>query len=157
MVPVAYYPAIIERGKHGFGVYFPDLPGCTSGGDTIHEAARNAEDALRGHLGMMIEDGDDIPAPTDLDSVARDPEVKEAARVMVRAEIPGQSVRLNITMDDGLVVAADAAAAARGMNRSAYLASLVRADLRAIAVERGAIKGKRTPSNAGGTRHKRRA
>ena len=117
-MPVAHYPAIIERGKHGFGVYFPDLPGCTSGGDSIHQAVRNAEDALRGHLGIMIEDGDDIAAPTDLDSVPRDPEVREAARVLVRVEIPGRSVRLNITMDDGLILAADAAAAACGMNRS---------------------------------------
>ena len=156
-MPVAYYPAIIERGKHGFGVYFPDVPGCTSGGDSIHQAVRNAEDALRGHLGIMIEDGDDIAAPTDLDSVPRDPEVREAARVLVRVEIPGRSVRLNITMDDGLILAADAAAAARGMNRSAYLASLVRADLRTTAIERGTIKGKRKRTITGSTKRKRRA
>ncbi len=45
-----YCPAIIERGTHGHSVFFPDLPGCASGGDTIDEAARNTVEALRGHL-----------------------------------------------------------------------------------------------------------
>lgn len=35
-----HYPAIIERGPEGFGVFFPDLPGCVSAGDTQEETAR---------------------------------------------------------------------------------------------------------------------
>jgi predicted RNase H-like HicB family nuclease len=132
-MPVAYYPAIIEKGKHGFSVFFPDLPGCTSAGDTIQESARNAEEALRIHLEGMIEDDDPLPAPSPLDAIERDPEVDEAARVLVRADLPGKSLRLNISMDEGLIEAMDAAASAQGMNRSAYLASLVRADLKASA------------------------
>jgi predicted RNase H-like HicB family nuclease len=46
-----YFTAIIEAGGNsGYGVYFPDLPGCVSAGDTIEEAARNAEEALSLHL-----------------------------------------------------------------------------------------------------------
>lgn len=40
------YPAIIERGKGGFGVWFPDLDGCTSAGDSIEHAIANANEAL---------------------------------------------------------------------------------------------------------------
>ena len=29
-----YYPAIIEPASEGYGVYFPDVPGCTSAGAT---------------------------------------------------------------------------------------------------------------------------
>lgn len=128
-MPVTYYPAIIERGEEGFGVFFPDLPGCTSAGDTVQDAARNAEEALRGHLAAMADDGDEIPEPTQIDQVKADPEVAEAARMLVRADLPGKAVRLNISMDEGLVEAMDIRAKDRGMTRSAYLAELVRADL----------------------------
>ena len=45
---VVHYPAIVERAGAGYSVFFPDLPGCTSAGATIQEAARNAEEALAG-------------------------------------------------------------------------------------------------------------
>ena len=119
---ITYYPAIIERAQEGFSVFFPDLPGCTSGGDTQDESARQAEDALRGHLALMISDGDELPEPTALDQIERDPEIDEVARVLVRAELPGKSVRLNISLDEGLVASIDAKASQLGMTRSAFLA-----------------------------------
>ena len=55
---VRHYPAIVEGdAESGYGVFFPDLPGCTSGGETIQEAALNASEALVGHLGLMLEGG----------------------------------------------------------------------------------------------------
>ncbi|MBF0562748.1 MAG: type II toxin-antitoxin system HicB family antitoxin [Alphaproteobacteria bacterium] len=124
---VRYFPAIIEGGDEpGYCVFFPDLPGCTSAGDTIEQAALNAEDALRGHLAMMIRDSDPIPDQRPLDQIGQDPEVTEVARIMVRAEIPGRAIRLNISMDDGLVEAVDHEAAARGMTRSGFLAEAAR-------------------------------
>ncbi|MDD5585765.1 MAG: type II toxin-antitoxin system HicB family antitoxin [Alphaproteobacteria bacterium] len=117
-----YFPAIIERAKKGFGVFFPDLPGCTSFGKTMEEAARNAEEALRGHLLLMIEDGDAIPKQRPLDKIERDPDVKEAGRILVRADLPGKAVRLNISLDEGLVEAIDVTAHKRGMTRSGFLA-----------------------------------
>ncbi len=119
---IHYFPAIIERAKKGFGVFFPDMPGCTSYGKTIEEAALNAEAALRGHLLLMARDGDPIPIQRPLDKIESDPEVKEAARIMVRADLPGKAVRLNISLDEGLVEAIDATAQARGMTRSGFLA-----------------------------------
>jgi predicted RNase H-like HicB family nuclease len=45
---MTHYIAIIEDAgpDHAVGVWFPDLPGCTSGGDDIDEALRNAPEAL---------------------------------------------------------------------------------------------------------------
>jgi predicted RNase H-like HicB family nuclease len=117
-----YFPAIIEKAKKGFGVFFPDLPGCTSFGKTMEEAARNAEEALRGHLFLMIEDGDPIPKQRPLDKIEHDPGVKEAGRILVRADLPGKAVRLNISLDEGLVESIDATAHMRGMTRSGFLA-----------------------------------
>jgi predicted RNase H-like HicB family nuclease len=58
-----YYPAIIEPASEGYGVFFPDVPGCTSAGVTVQEAARNAEEALQAHLGLAAERGEAIPPP----------------------------------------------------------------------------------------------
>ena len=126
---IAYYPAIIERGPEGFGVFFPDLPGCTTAADTVQEAARAAEEALSGHLITMAEYGDKIPAPSELDAIERDPEVDEVVRVLVRTELPGKKVRINVTMDEGLIFAIDSVAA----NRSSFLADAARAALRQTA------------------------
>ena len=54
---VVYFPAIVEGGKRkGYSVFFPDLPGCVSAGDTLQAAARNAEEGLEGgHLAFMVE------------------------------------------------------------------------------------------------------
>lgn len=122
-----FYPAIIERAAKGFSVFFPDLPGCSSAGATAQEAAVNAEEALAGHLLVSSEHGDEVADPSDLDSIGRDPEVDEVARVLVRAERPGRSVRLNITLDEGLLAAIDRVAA----NRSGFLADAARVALAA--------------------------
>jgi predicted RNase H-like HicB family nuclease len=63
-MPARYFMAIIEAGNAGYGVTFPDLPGCVSAGDTIEAAARNAEEALALHLRGMLEDGELIPPAT---------------------------------------------------------------------------------------------
>lgn len=129
-----YYPAIIERGRRGFGVFFPDLPGCTSAGDTVTEAALNAEEALMGHLLVSEEYGDEIPEPSELDQVVVDPDVEEVARILVRGERRGKAVRINITLDEGLVAAIDKVAA----NRSGFLADAARAALAARREQTGA-------------------
>jgi predicted RNase H-like HicB family nuclease len=58
-----YYPALITRddGATGFGVVFPDLPGCVSGGDTVQEAAEMAAEALALHVEGMMEEGLALP------------------------------------------------------------------------------------------------
>lgn len=76
------YTAIIEAASDGtFGVFFPDIPGCTSAGDTIEEATTNAAEAL----GFHLEDMDDWPAPSDPASIVVDSDVIEVARIQVPA------------------------------------------------------------------------
>ena len=47
----------------GYVVTCPALPGLVSEGDTMEEARRMAEDALRLYLETLIEDG--VPIPSD--------------------------------------------------------------------------------------------
>jgi predicted RNase H-like HicB family nuclease len=122
-----YYPAIIERGPEGFGVFFPDLPGCVSAGSTMQEAALGAEEALSGHLAVSIEHGDSVPAPSALDALEDSYDVDEAARILVRGERPGRSVRVQISIDEGLLARIDRVAS----NRSRFLADAARAALAA--------------------------
>lgn len=119
-----YYPAIIEGdGADGwYSVFFPDLDGCTSGGQTLQEAARNAEEALELHLAGMIEDKAVLPNPTPFDALEIDADVVVAARVLVRADLPGKLARVNVTFDAGLLGTIDRAAEAQGLTRSGFLA-----------------------------------
>jgi predicted RNase H-like HicB family nuclease len=89
-----HYPAIVEGDTDGgYSVFFPDLPGCTSGGDTLQETALNAEEALAAHLALMIENSERVPAPGCLDDLARpiEPDVVEASRLLVRVGIREKS------------------------------------------------------------------
>lgn len=56
------YPAVIKKEKDGkYSVSFPDFKGgkfgvCVSCGDTLEEAKKNAEEALRLHVEELLED-----------------------------------------------------------------------------------------------------
>ncbi|MEO5336930.1 MAG: type II toxin-antitoxin system HicB family antitoxin [Magnetospirillum sp. WYHS-4] len=120
------YPAIIESGEEpGFAVFFPDLPGCVSAGDTLEEAFSEAMEALALHLAGMAEDGAPLPDPTPLAEVRAEPGIRVAAIVPVPAEAPGRTVRTNITIDANLLAQIDALAT----NRSAFLADAARREL----------------------------
>jgi len=45
----------------GYVVTCPALPGLVTEGDTLEEARHMAEDALRGYLESLLEDGQSIP------------------------------------------------------------------------------------------------
>ncbi|MBR2008716.1 MAG: type II toxin-antitoxin system HicB family antitoxin [Peptococcaceae bacterium] len=51
----------------GYTVYFPDLTGCISCGDTIESAIANANDAKKAWLIAALEDGLTIPEPNQLE------------------------------------------------------------------------------------------
>lgn len=47
----------------GYGIVFPDLPGCRSDGATPEEAIENGRDALNSWLTVAREHGDRLTAP----------------------------------------------------------------------------------------------
>ena len=131
---LGYYRALLVQDEgdgvdDGYGVVFPDLPGCTSAGDTRMEAAKQAAEALEGHISLMLEGGEALPEPSDvgaplpdwLDDLGR-----VAAEVLVPVELPGRAVRANITVDEALLHRIDSAAQASGSTRSGFLAEAAR-------------------------------
>jgi len=124
-MPATYYPAIMDRSASGFGVSFPDFPGCIANGDSVNEAALNAEAALALHVEAMVKDKDDLPAPSDLDAIEEDEGAEDVARRVIRVDTPAKGERGLVSLDAGLLRAIDAVAS----NRSGWLADAARAAL----------------------------
>jgi predicted RNase H-like HicB family nuclease len=77
----AHYIAVIEKEPDSaFGVWFPDVEGCFSAGDTLEEAMANAAAALRQHLEALESTGRRLPAARSADDVLRDKDVRAAVK-----------------------------------------------------------------------------
>lgn len=61
---LAIYPAIIHDDPDGLWAEFPDLPGCATQGDTQEEILESAAEAMECYLLGLLEDGENLPAPT---------------------------------------------------------------------------------------------
>ena len=72
------YVALIHcDNEPGFGIGFPDFPGCVSDGGTVEEAIRRGREALAFHIESMAEDGEDIPRPRARSEIEADPDMAE--------------------------------------------------------------------------------
>lgn len=129
----SHYIAVIEQeGDTAFGVWFPEVEGCFSAGDTLAEAASNAAQALRQHMEALEDGGRPVPEPRGVDAVKVQRDVAKALKVgAVLLAVPlladeGRTVRINISLDRGLVSQIDASAGEMGLTRSAFLAQAAR-------------------------------
>ena len=117
-----HYVAVIDKdADSAYGVRFPDLPGCFSAADTFDEIVPNAIEALA----LFFEDRDIVPA-RGIEAV-REEVTDDLAAGAVLKMIPHisdrrRAVRVNLSLDKGLLDTLDEAARARGMTRSAFIA-----------------------------------
>lgn len=122
------YVALLEHVPGlSYGVWFPDFPGCVSGGDTSQKAMRSARKALQLHIKGMLADRDPIPDPTPVERIVADS--SGAGQIPFLVEIstePPRQVRLNVSLDERLVKEIDAKAEKQGKTRSAFLADAAR-------------------------------
>ncbi len=130
-----FYRALIVQDEgdgpqDGYGVVFPDLPGCTSAGDTVEEAYENAFEALALHIDGMIEEHAPLPEPSPFNAPLPSWLATEGGSiertVLVPVKLPGRAIRISITMEKGLLSRLDTLAAASGDTRSGYIAEAVR-------------------------------
>ncbi|MDC2864565.1 type II toxin-antitoxin system HicB family antitoxin [Bacillus sp. BP-3] len=54
----------LEKASDGYGIYFPDLPGCVSHANTQEDALQQGREALGLHLSEMEKKNDPISEPT---------------------------------------------------------------------------------------------
>lgn len=127
-----YIAAVEPALDGGWGVFFPDLPGCTSGGDTLEEATANAREALALHVKGLIEDGESLPEPRGAaDIAADDPDAGAPGVILIALAAPADAVepppeRINVSIHPRLLGRIDTHARAAGMTRSAFLALAAR-------------------------------
>ncbi len=127
-------------GKPGaYGIVFPDLPGSTAMDGTVEEARINATEAVADWV--LERGGPEVsPQPSSLDAVAGSAKGRRAiAEEASLATAPlliesGRLVRANISMDQVNLAAIDAAAAERGVTRSAFLAGAAIEKIRAESI-----------------------
>jgi predicted RNase H-like HicB family nuclease len=59
------YVYVIEQAADGsYSAYVPDLPGCTSAGDTVDELKQNIKDAVELYIESLRENNEPVPPPT---------------------------------------------------------------------------------------------
>ncbi|MBB4369514.1 putative RNase H-like HicB family nuclease [Bradyrhizobium sp. cir1] len=79
---MAQYVAIIEKEgpDDAVSLWFPDLPGCISGGDDVDEALESAPEALAFYAQELTEDGRQLPPLRTLAQLEADPEFADDLR-----------------------------------------------------------------------------
>ena len=127
------YPAVVEEADAGgFGVWFPDFPGCVNHGEDPLTAVHAARQTLVRHMQAMGERGEIIPQPTPAEAVEL-PQDLACTVFLVEADTPQVKpayMRLNVTLPAALVRRIDAVA---GGNRSAWLAMAANEQLKRYA------------------------
>ncbi len=130
------YVAIVDNeGEAGFGIVFPDLPGCVAEAATFDEAAERAREALALFVAEAAELGYPLPEPRRPDAIRSLPEMRKsrgAALMVVPLSAPaGERERVNIMIDKNLLAEIDRAASQNGLTRSGFLERAATTRLRA--------------------------
>lgn len=123
-----YFALVHKDDDSAYGVSFPDLPGCFSAADNLDNLVNNACEALD----LWFEDAAEVE-PRSMDEI-REATAEELAGGAFLIAVPRitrstKSVRVNLSLDSGTLEAIDAAAAARKLTRSAFIAEAARNEI----------------------------
>lgn len=125
------FPVYAHTGddNHANGAEVPDFPGCFSAADSWEELAGNIQEAVE----LYCEDEDMVvPSPTPLDKLMANPDYQGGIWMMVdidTSKLKTKSVRLNVSLPEGLLRRIDDEARSRHMSRSAFLAMSAQREL----------------------------
>ena len=120
--------AVLEKSKTGFGVYFPDVPGCVSCGDNFDHAMQMAEEVLGLHIYGMEKDDDPLPKRTDNIPKLASGDIVVAVTVfplLVKDEIENRRKKTSVTIPRWLKTAAEE----KGINYSRLLEAAIKETL----------------------------
>lgn len=124
-----FYIVCLEKVSDGYVVSVPDVPGCFSAGDTFAEALINVKEAIAFHIEGMIEDGEDVPHPQDLEVHQGNPEYAGLLFSGVEVDLThlmGKSEKINVTLPSLLIRRIDELVARNPVykTRSGFLAQV---------------------------------
>jgi len=120
-----HYLGIAEFSGTSWAISFPSFPGTTSAADDFAELMINARDALATVVEVMQEDGDRLPPSVEEGQGGAGTDLSDYTNprtVIFPVEVQGETLRLSITMDGGLVAQLDRLSRDQGSSRSALLA-----------------------------------
>lgn len=110
----------------GYTAQFPDLPQCAAHGRDVAELVVEARRAVLDALMALSAAGETWPQPTPIERVGAEP---GAIAVLIDVAVDDPPIRVNVSLGEQLVQRLDAAAEARGMTRSGFIAQAVRVSL----------------------------
>jgi predicted RNase H-like HicB family nuclease len=131
-----YIAAFVPEKEGNFSVYFPDVPGAVTGGDTLEECADFGADILEDILQELAAEKKSIPAPSPLEEVKK----KVAAmRAESSLDLPDDTlfqlfpapsldmvpVKITVSLPKAILEEADKKAKQYGFTRSGLLAQAV--------------------------------
>ncbi len=126
MVATKYYLAIADRlpEESNWSIIFPDFPGVTSVAEKFADVMRQAKDALATVVADIEQDGEALPSSVEEDvlpdydcTAFHDPRT-----LLVPVETAGHALRVNVSLDEGLLARIDDVSKRTGLSRSALLA-----------------------------------
>jgi predicted RNase H-like HicB family nuclease len=126
MTTVVYVALVSGADGAGYRARFPDLTNCETEGATLAELLINARQRLLACLETIEGQGDAWPQPSPLEAFAADP---GGMALPIDVAVDDPPIRVNISMGERLAQRLDAAAEARGMTRSGFIAQAVRSSL----------------------------
>ena len=121
------YVALVASGDSGeYRARFADLPDCTADGANLAELLVKARQALLARLEAIAAAGEAWPTATPIERIeAKAGEIP----IPIDVAVDDPPLRVNISLGERLLQRLDAAAEARGMTRSGFIAQSVRASL----------------------------
>ena len=110
----------------GYHASFPDAPGLEVEGPDLTQLLRDARQALSAHLQRLADAGEPWPAATPVEQLQIP---SGTIPLLIDIAVDDTPVRVNISLGEQLLERLDAAAEARGMTRSGFIAQAVRVSL----------------------------
>ena len=123
-----YHAIVNKEDDSAWGVQFPDLPGCFSAADELDDVLANASEAVSLYL-----EGEKSPQPSSIKAIRKlaADDLAEGAFLLAVPFLSSYNrpQRINISIDQGMLDAIDAAASTRKLTRSAFLAEAARNEI----------------------------
>jgi predicted RNase H-like HicB family nuclease len=126
MSTIIYVARVSSAQPTGYQATFPDLPDCAAEGANLAELLVHARQRLVSCLEAIEGDGEVWPPATPIEAFTAQPGVMT---IPIDVAVDDPPIRVNISLGERLVQRLDAAAEARGMTRSGFIAQSVRASL----------------------------
>ena len=133
-----YIAAFVPEKEGNFSVYFPDIPGAVTGGETLEECAEYGEDILEATLRELVGNNKPVPRPSSLEEARKKVTAMRLESGLATSgathyqlfsmpSLDMTPVKITVSLPRAVLEQADQKARAYGFTRSGLLARAVEA------------------------------